>query len=83
MLIPPRSTITASPPLRLARLRNHCRTRMEAQTFYFGTKAPEGKAGNWLPTTPGRAYMAVLRLYFPTEAAIDKRWKPGDFEIVN
>ena len=51
--------------------------------LYFGPKAPEGKAGNWLPTTPGKAYIAILRLYFPTEAAIDKSWKPGDFEIVN
>jgi hypothetical protein len=51
--------------------------------LYFGAKEPEGKASNWLPTTPGKAYMVVLRLYFPTEAAIDKSWKPGDFEIVN
>jgi hypothetical protein len=51
--------------------------------LYFGPKAPEGNAGNWLPTTPGKAYIAILRLYFPTEAAIDKSWKPSDFEIVN
>jgi hypothetical protein len=50
--------------------------------LYLGPKAPEGKSGNWLPTVPGRAYLVVLRLYFPTEAAIDKSWKPGDFEEV-
>jgi len=50
--------------------------------LYFGPKAPKGKAGNWLPTVPGKAYLVILRLYFPTEAAIDKSWKPGDFELV-
>jgi hypothetical protein len=50
--------------------------------LYFGPSAPSGKAGNWLPTKPGRSYIAVLRLYGPTEAALDKSWKPGDFERV-
>jgi hypothetical protein len=54
----------------------------ESTDLYFGPKAPDGKTSNWLPTAPGRAYMAILRLYFPTEAAIDKSWKPGDFEEV-
>ena len=30
--------------------------------------------------TPGKGYFAILRLYSPTEAAIDKSWKPGDIE---
>ena len=50
--------------------------------LYFGPKAPAGKAGNWLATVPGKGYFAILRLYGPTEAAFDKSWKPGDFEIV-
>ena len=50
--------------------------------LYFGPKAPEGKADNWLATTPGKGYFVVLRLYGPMEAAIDKSWKPGDFEKV-
>lgn len=29
---------------------------------------------------PGKGYFAVLRLYGPTEAAINKSWKPGDIE---
>ena len=49
---------------------------------YLGPKAPEGKTGNWLATVPGRGYFAILRLYGPTEAAINKTWKPGDFETV-
>jgi hypothetical protein len=27
---------------------------------------------------PGKGYFAILRLYAPIEAAIDKSWKPGD-----
>jgi len=50
-------------------------------TLYLGPKAPAGKEGNWLPT-PSRGYFAILRLYAPTEAAIDKSWKPGDIEPV-
>ena len=50
--------------------------------LYLGPKAPAGKEGNWLATVPGKGYFAILRLYGPTEAAIDKSWKPGDFEKV-
>ena len=50
--------------------------------LYLGPKAPEGKAGNWLATVPGKGYFAILRLYFPTEAAINKTWKPGDMTKV-
>jgi hypothetical protein len=48
--------------------------------LYLGPTAPKGKAGNWLATVPGKGYFAILRLYGPTEAAIDKSWKPGDVE---
>jgi hypothetical protein len=50
--------------------------------LYIGPKAPDGKKGNWLATVPGRGYFAILRLYGPTDAAIDKSWKPGDLEPV-
>jgi hypothetical protein len=50
--------------------------------LYLGPKAPEGKQGNWLATVPGKGYFAVLRLYGPTEAAMNRSWKPGDFEKV-
>jgi len=46
--------------------------------LYLGPKAPEGKRANWLATVPVRGYFVILRLYGPTEAAIDKSWKPGD-----
>jgi hypothetical protein len=51
--------------------------------IYLGRKAPAGEEGNWLATVPGKGYFAILRLYGPTEAAIDKSWKPGDIEKVN
>jgi hypothetical protein len=50
--------------------------------IYLGPKAPNGKEGNWLATVPGKGYFAILRLYGPTEAAINKSWKPGDIEKV-
>jgi len=51
--------------------------------LYLGPKAPEGKQGNWLATVPGKGYFAILRLYGPTESAIDNSWKPGDIEKLN
>jgi hypothetical protein len=50
--------------------------------LYLGPKAPSGKQGNWLATVPGKGYFAILRLYAPTEAALNKSWKPGDIEKV-
>jgi hypothetical protein len=49
--------------------------------LYLGLTAPAGKERNWMRTVPGKGYFAILRLYSPTEAAIDKRWKPGDIEL--
>ena len=49
-------------------------------TVYFGPKAPEGKADNWVQTMPGKSYFVFLRLYGPLEPWFSKTWKPGDFE---
>jgi hypothetical protein len=51
--------------------------------LYLGSQAPDGKRGNWLATVPGKGYFAILRLYSPTEPAINKSWKPGDIEKTN
>lgn len=51
-------------------------------TFYLGPEAPAGKEANWLATVPGKGWFSVLRLYGPTENALNKSWKPGDFEKV-
>jgi hypothetical protein len=50
---------------------------------YIGPKAPAGKEGNWLATVPGKGYFVILRLYAPTEPALDLSWKPGDIEKAN
>jgi hypothetical protein len=50
--------------------------------LYLGPKAPTGKEANWMATVPGKGYFAILRLYGPTEKAINKSWKPGDIEKV-
>ncbi len=50
--------------------------------LYLGPRSPRGEQANWLATVPGKGYFAVLRLYGPTEAAINKSWKPGDIEMV-
>jgi len=48
--------------------------------LYLGPKVPKGKEGNWLATVPDRGYFTIIRLYGPTEAALNKSWKPGDLE---
>ena len=50
--------------------------------LYLSPEAPAGKSKNWLRSVPGKGYFAILRLYGPTEAAINKSWKPGDIEQV-
>jgi hypothetical protein len=50
--------------------------------LYLGPKAPDGKAANWLATVPGKGYFAIIRLYGPTKAAMDKSWKPSDITKV-
>ncbi|WP_425606596.1 DUF1214 domain-containing protein [Microbulbifer litoralis] len=55
-------------------------TERGSTTLYPGPEAPPGKEANWLATPPDRAYFAILRLYSPTEAAIEKSWIPGDIE---
>ena len=50
--------------------------------LYLGPKAPAGKESNWMATVPGKGYFAVLRLYGPTENAMNKSWKPSDIEKV-
>jgi hypothetical protein len=51
-------------------------------TLYIGPKAPAGKEANWLATAPGRGFFAILRLYGPEEAALNKTWAPGDLAKV-
>jgi len=72
---------TGSPFHRWVRATSRGRTRTVAPACTSAPRAPEGKQANWLATIPGRGYFAVLRLYGPTEAAINRTWKPGDIEL--
>jgi len=47
-------------------------------TLHIGPQAPEGREGNWLATAPDRGFFAILRLYAPSQPALDGSWKPGD-----
>ncbi len=49
--------------------------------LYFGPKEPKGnKKKNWIPTEPGRAFFAMLRLYSPKQAFMDRTWVLPDVE---
>jgi len=50
--------------------------------LYFGPEAPQGRAANWRATVRGGGYFVILRLYGPTEAIINRSWRPGDFDVV-
>jgi hypothetical protein len=52
----------------------------QAPGLYIGLKAPAGKEANWLAGVCGRGHFAMLRIYGPTGAAIDKSSKPSDLE---
>ncbi|PVZ85420.1 hypothetical protein C9426_19280 [Serratia sp. S1B] len=51
--------------------------------LYFGPKAPKGKERNWIATVPERGWFSVIRLYGPTEAALNRQWKPSDITPIN
>jgi hypothetical protein len=50
--------------------------------IYFGPESP-GDGKNWLRTLPDKGFFVILRLYGPTKAFFDKKWKPGDLEKLN
>ena len=82
MLIPPRCWPVRGSSRPSPQLKKPVKNSDGSTDLYFGPRAPSGKAGNWLPTKAGRNYIAILRLYGPTEAALDKSWKPSDLERV-
>ena len=50
---------------------------------YFGPKAPQGKASNWVQTLPGKGWNTIFRLYGPLEPWFDQTWRPGEIELVD
>jgi len=51
--------------------------------LYLGAQPPRGKDRNWLRTVQGKGFFAILRLYSPTEPALNNSWRPGDLEKLN
>lgn len=51
--------------------------------IYFGPAAPAGKDNNWIQTIPGKGWFTVLRLYGPLQTWFDKKWRPGEIELIN
>jgi hypothetical protein len=49
---------------------------------YFGRKAPEGQASNWVQTIPGTGWFTLLRLYGPLEPWFKQTWRPDDIVLV-
>lgn len=45
---------------------------------FFGPKAPDGKASNWVPTSAGRQFEVLFRLYGPEKPLFDKTWQLPD-----
>jgi hypothetical protein len=48
--------------------------------LFFGPTAPDGFAGNWIKTAPGKGFFAMFRWYGPTEPFFDKSWSLPDVE---
>ena len=46
--------------------------------IYFGPRAPEGKAKNWIRTVPGKGHFVWIRLYGPLEPFFEQTWRPDD-----
>ena len=52
--------------------------------IYIGPDKPEGgKAKNWIPTEPGRAWFPYFRLYSPKQAFLDRAWVLPDIQKAN
>ena len=43
--------------------------------LYFAAQAPEGKAGNWVPTNRDGTFEVLVRFYGPKRPLFDKTWQ--------
>ena len=66
----------------LGKLNHPAQNADGSTTLYLSPKPPQNGQDNWLATVPGRGFFAILRLYAPSQAAIDGSWKPGDVQRV-
>lgn len=50
--------------------------------LYIGPTAPAGHEKNWIPTVPGKGWVAYFRLYAPLQPYLDASWPLPDIEPV-
>lgn len=50
--------------------------------IWFSPTAPEGRESNWIPTTAGKSWFPMLRLYGPLEPWFDRTWRLPEIELV-
>jgi hypothetical protein len=50
--------------------------------IYFAPKAPKRFEKNWLATVSGKSWFVALRLYGPGQSWTDKKWRPGEIELI-
>jgi hypothetical protein len=52
-------------------------------TVYLAPMQPTGvQRGNWIQTTPGIGWFAILRLYSPLEPFFTREWQPTEIQPV-
>ncbi len=74
--------VTREKTVALSSLMDLTRNADGSVDIYMGPKPPKGFEKNWLPTTPGRGWFAVFRLYGPTEAYFNRSWPLPPIERV-
>jgi hypothetical protein len=53
-------------------------------TVTFAPDQPsDSPDGNWIQTTEGKGFFAILRLYSPLPTYFDKSWRPSEIEVVS
>ena len=58
-------------------------TELVYTTVTFGPERPaDTPEGNWIQTTEGKGWFAILRLYSPLQPYFDKSWRPSEIEPV-
>jgi hypothetical protein len=51
--------------------------------LWFGPKAPDGQDQNWVPTSEGRGFEVLFRIYGPEQRFFNKAWVLQDLEKVS
>jgi hypothetical protein len=48
---------------------------------FFGPEKPDGEV-NWIQTVPGKGFNLLWRIYGPEQEWYDKKWRPGEIELL-